>query len=258
MRKLGKVPGAALLALAGGAVFIAIAARSQSRDALRYIVQDECVPHWQQEKNPFPCDSVVVSEMPREFDGYALLPDIRGGAHLLLIPVKTISGIESAELLRPQAINYFASAWQARERLTPFLGYAAPRADIGLAVNSRQHRSQDQLHIHIECLSPNTYADLQQAADHLRDHEWTAVKLGQSQYAATRVMGEDLASTNPFMLLAQSVPEAAADMGSFTVLVAGMQFKDGPGFVMVTGRDVPGAESLLDSACLVGKRPASH
>ena len=125
-------------------------------------------------------------------------------------------------------------------------------------MNSRQHRSQDQLHIHIECLSATTYAGLQQAADHLSAHEWTPIELAKSQYAATRVMGEDLASTNPFMLLAKSVPEAAQDMGSFTLLVAGMQFRDGPGFAMVAGKDVPGAESLLDPACRVGNRAASH
>ncbi len=254
----GKVQLAVLLALAGGAVLIAIAARSQSRDALRYIVQEQCVPHWQQDKDPSPCASVAVTEMPREYDGYAVLPDIRGGAHLLLIPVKTISGIESPELLAPQAINYFALAWQARERLPALLGHAAPRGAIGLAVNSRQHRSQDQLHIHIECLSPHTYAELQQAAARLSDQEWTAVKIAQSQYFALRIMGEDLASTNPFVLLAESVPGARQDMGSFTLLLAGMQFKSGPGFVMVTGKDVPGAESLLDSACLISKQSAAH
>ena len=248
----------ALLALAGSAVLIAIAARSQSRDALRYIVQDQCVPHWQQEKDPSPCASVVVTEMPREFDGYAVLPDIRGGAHLLLIPVKTISGIESPELLNPQALNYFALAWQARERLPALLGHAAPRDDIGLAVNARQHRSQDQLHIHIECLSADTYADLQRAADHLSDHEWTFIMLANSQYSAIRIMGEDLASTNPFLLLAQSLPDARQDMGSFTLLVAGMRFTAGSGFIMVAGKNVPGAESLLDPACLISKQKALH
>jgi CDP-diacylglycerol pyrophosphatase len=253
----GKVRVAAL-AVAASAFFVAIAARSPGRDALRSIVQDQCVPNWQQKKDPSPCASVSVTEMPREFDGYAVLPDIRGGAHLLLIPVRTISGIESPQLLEPQAINYFFPAWQARERLTPILGHAAPRGDIGLAVNSRQHRSQDQLHIHIECLSPDTYAVLQRAADRLSDHEWTPITLAASQYSALRVLGEDLSATNPFVLLAQDVPDAREDMGSFTLLVAGMQFKAGPGFAVVIGRRVPGAESLLDPACLISERTAAH
>jgi hypothetical protein len=40
-------------------------------------------------------------------------------------------------------------------------------------------------------------------------------------------------------------------MGQFTLLVAGMQFKEGPGFVVLAGNAVPGAELLLDSTCAV-------
>jgi CDP-diacylglycerol pyrophosphatase len=199
-----------------------------------------------------------MSQTPRQFDGYALMPDIRGGAHFLLIPVKTLSGIESPDLRKPEAINYFADAWQARDRLKSVLGYDAARDDIGLAVNSQQHRSQDQLHIHIECLSRETYAALHKEADALSDQQWTAVKLGRSQFMALRVMGEDLGSNNPFALLAQKMPAAQSDMGSYTLLVAGMQFNSGPGFALVTGREVPGAESLLDPDCAVGARPAAH
>ena len=68
----------------------------------------------------------------------------------------------------------------------------------------------------------------------------------------------DLSATNPFVLLAQDVPDAREDMGSFTLLVAGMQFKAGPGFAVVIGRRVPGAESLLDPACLISERTAAH
>lgn len=244
----------ALLALCLAAAFVAREIYSQDRDALRSIVQDECVPHWQQKNDPAPCASVVVSEMPREFDGYAVLPDIKGGAHFLLIPVRTISGIESPQLRTPQGINYFAAAWQARERLTPILGHAVPRRVVGLAVNSRQHRSQDQLHIHIECLAREPYEVLQQTAERLSDHEWMPIRLAGSAYVAMRVMGEDLGSTDPFALLAASIPQARETMGSYTLMVAGMQFSAGPGFVIITGKDVPGTETLLDPACRIGAR----
>jgi CDP-diacylglycerol pyrophosphatase len=253
-----KLRFAAVVALAGAAALVGLEVYSQTRDALRIIVQDQCVPHWMQDKDPSPCASVTMSQTPRQFDGYALLPDIRGGAHFLLIPVKTVTGIESPDLLKPEAINYFADAWQARDRLKAVLGYDAARDDIGLAVNSHQHRSQDQLHIHIECLSRETYAALQMEADELSDQQWTPVKLGRSQFKAIRVMGEELGSNNPFALLAGKMPEAQSDMGSYTLLVAGMQFKAGPGFALVTGREVPGAESLLDPDCAVGARPAAH
>jgi hypothetical protein len=37
-------------------------------------------------------------------------------------------------------------------------------------------------------------------------------------------------------------------------MVAGMQFKDGPGFILVTGKNVPGTEVLLDSTCAITHR----
>ena len=48
---------------------------------------------------------------------YALLADRKGGAHFLLIPIRSISDIESPELEEPGAPNHFAAAWQARDRL---------------------------------------------------------------------------------------------------------------------------------------------
>jgi hypothetical protein len=65
-----------------------------------------------------------------------------------------------------------------------------------------------------------------------------------------RVMGTDLQNTNPFALVAR-MPAAQEDMGAYTLLVAGMQFRDGPGFVVLTGRNTPGAELFLDSTCKI-------
>jgi CDP-diacylglycerol pyrophosphatase len=64
-------------------------------------------------------------------------------------------------------------------------------------------------------------------------------------------MGQELGKQNPFRLLADRLPGAKDRMAEFTLLVAGMQFKDGPGFVVLAGSTVPGAELLLDSTCAV-------
>jgi hypothetical protein len=39
-------------------------------------------------------------------------------------------------------------------------------------------------------------------------------------------------------------------MGNYTLIVAGMQFNSGPGFVVLTGTG-PSGEILLDSSCAV-------
>lgn len=244
---------ALLLIILSASALLAVEGHAQNRDALRQIVQDRCVPHWLQQGNPAPCERVYLADGPHEANGYAVLADAKGGAHFLLIPTKRIAGIESSDVLKPQAPNYFAAAWQARDRIAAVLGHAVRRDDVGLAVNSQQHRSQDQLHIHIECLGPEVYRVLQAAADRLTDR-WTAINLARWQYQGMRVMGEDLEQTNPFALLSERMPGAKHDMGAYTLMVAGMQFKDGPGFIVVAGKNAPGTEDLLDSACAIANR----
>ena len=78
--------------------------------------------------------------------GDAVLKDICGGTHYLLIPTARRIGVESAELLRDDEPDYFDDAWGARDRVIAASGRSDVRSDeIGLAINSRWGRSQDQL-----------------------------------------------------------------------------------------------------------------
>jgi CDP-diacylglycerol pyrophosphatase len=242
-----------LLIFVSAYALLATESRAQNRDALRQIVQEQCLPHWVQQGSPAPCERMFLTASPPATEGYAVLADAKGGAHFLLIPTGRVAGIESPEVLGPAVPNYFAAAWKARDRIAAVLGHDLRRNAVGLAVNSEQHRSQDQLHIHIECLGEEVYRALQVAGERLTDR-WTAVRVARWQYQGMRVMGEDLEQANPFELSSQRVPSARQDMGDYTLMVAGMQFKNGPGFIVLTGKDVPGAESLLDSTCAVGNR----
>ena len=71
------------------------------RDALRQIVQNQCVVDWQQNHDPAPCERVFLADSKTDNSGYAVLADRKGGAHYLLIPVQTMRGIDSGELLDP-------------------------------------------------------------------------------------------------------------------------------------------------------------
>jgi len=84
------------------------------RSALRQIVQDQCVLNWQQHHNPAPCERVSLADPKNGSSGYAVIEAPGGGAHYLLVPTRTMAGIESSELLDPDAPNYFAEAWHAR------------------------------------------------------------------------------------------------------------------------------------------------
>jgi CDP-diacylglycerol pyrophosphatase len=211
-----------------------------NRDALRQIVQEQCLVHWSHDHDPAPCERIDSVT--------AVLADRKGGAHFLLIPTKTMEGVESGELLDPDTPNYFAAAWRARDRIVAFVGHDVPRSAIGMAVNNAHSRSQDQFHIHIECLRPDVFESLHTAAERLTE-TWSPIPAAGSTYLAMRVMGDSLDAANPFELLAK-VPEARHRMGDYTLVVAGMQFRSGPGFIVLAGTG-PTGELLLDSACSV-------
>ena len=50
--------------------------------------------------------------------------------------------------------------------------------------------------------------------------------------------------------MAKLSPEARHHLGDYTVVVAGMQFKSGAGFMLLTGTG-PTGELMMDSTCAV-------
>jgi CDP-diacylglycerol pyrophosphatase len=219
------------------------------RSALRQIVQDQCVLNWQQHHNPAPCERVFLADPKNGSSGYAVVAAPGGGAHYLLVPTRTMAGIESSELLDPDTPNYFAEAWHARDLISAFVGHDVPRTVVGLAVGIAQSRTQDQFHIHIECLQQDAFRALRASADNFAD-VWSPITIAGSTYEALRIMADGLDGSNLFELLATLNPDARHHMGNYTLVVAGMQFRSGPGFVVLTGTG-PSGEILLDSTCAV-------
>ncbi len=159
------------------AALLAAPACGANPDALRQIVEEQCLVHWTERHDPAPCVRIELADPAQQDSGYALLADRKGGAHFLLIPTRRISGIESADLVLPGAPNYLSSAWRARDRLEDVVGHAIPRSAVGLAVNPVHARSQNQLHIHIECLRPEVLRALAGAAGD-RANGWRTVRIG--------------------------------------------------------------------------------
>jgi CDP-diacylglycerol pyrophosphatase len=156
-------------------------------------------------------------------------------------------GIDSSELLDPDVPNYFAEAWHARDLITKFVGHEVPRTAIGLAVNKAAARSQDQFHIHIECLRQDVFESLRALSARLTD-AWTPVTVSGSPYDALRITGSGLEGANPFELLADAKPDVRHHIGDYTLVVVGAQFAAGPGFILLAGTGQTG-ELLLDSTC---------
>ena len=244
--------------IAAGLLLYLLAAHSANPNALWQIVHGRCVPDQQQHGDPKPCAEVDLTRGVSR--GFAILKDIRGASQFLLIPTGSVEGIESPSLLAPDAVNYFDDAWTARSFTEKALGRTMPRDMLSLAINSQFGRTQDQFHIHIDCISADVRDALHGEADHIGDG-WTPLTrpLVGHRYRALRVMGATLDGNDPFKLLAQGIPGARADMGRYTVVVAGMQFGDRPGFVILAdsadlARGNRGSgEELQDHSCALAR-----
>jgi CDP-diacylglycerol pyrophosphatase len=230
-----------------------------ARDELQRIVQRQCLPDWLQRRDPAPCLAVRsrVNAADGSDAGYAVLADRKGGAHFLLIPLRTLSGIESPALLQATVPNYFAAAWDARARIVTGALRAAPPDAVGLAINSHYSRGQDQLHIHIECQGAALHAALRAAASRLTS-TWTPLEVAGDTYQVRRVLGRTLAGSDPIQLMAEELPDARSHMGFYTLIVAGLRFGDAPGFALLARRALlRGGERLLDSTCRIAALPVS-
>ena len=241
------------------AMLAAVAQTNSARDALWQIVSTMCVPDQTQHRDPKPCSEVNLRE--GDDHGFAILKDIRGETQFLLIPTARISGMESPAVLAPNAANYFAEAWEARSYVSAALHQNLPPDDISLAINSLASRSQDQLHIHIDCVRTEVY-DVLHAAQGAFSNEWKILPhplLGHP-YKAMWLAGEHLGGNNPFKLLA-AVPGARQNMGDYTLVVVGLTRTDGAkGFVLLEDQvnreahDLASGEELQDHACRIGRQ----
>jgi len=223
------------------------------RMKLREIVPEECLPNLRERQDPSPCVTINLDNGER--NGYAILPDKNGVAQFLLIPTRKISGIEDPILLDDHLPFYWAAAWDARHFVSDKLRKALPLADIGLAVNSEPSRSQDQLHIHIDCIQPAVAATLA-VHDKQIGSAWAPFPeplMGQS-YMARKVDDNDLEKDPPFRELIK-LSRTPQNLGEETLVVTAV----GKDLVMLETRADPAShnpghgEDLLDADCAIAK-----
>jgi CDP-diacylglycerol pyrophosphatase len=241
-----------LLVLALAALAAAPAAAADP-DALWRIVHDQCVPAEQQRPNSSRCAEVDLAGGVER--GYVVLKDLVGDTQFLVIPTARVTGIEDPALLAAKAPNYWAPAWLARFYMFGRAHRELPRDAIGLAINSPKGRSQNQLHIHVDCVRPDLRQYLARRAARMPER-WA--DLGEAidghRYLAMRLDSRDLREIDPFVLLAR-IPAARQHMGNWSLVAVGMP----RGFVLLAGHvnaannDNASGEELLDHNCAVAK-----
>ncbi len=217
------------------------------------IVSGKCVPDQRTNGKPDPCTEVAIGGGVGT--GYAVLKDRVGVSQYLVMPTRLVTGIEDAQLLVPGAVNYFDPAWRARRLVDQRLGVTLARDEIGIAVNSIYGRSQDLLHLHVDCLRRDVRDALHERLGSL-GRRWSGpVELAGHAYYTLRLDGDDHVPRDPFVLLAQGLGVRPAEMGAWTLVLAGATYADGPGFVLLAARADPASgfdgsgEELQDHDC---------
>lgn len=241
---------AAALALTLTAASCAQLAAADS-GALWKIVYLHCLPSQEATGKPEQCTVVNLDQH------YAILKDISGRAQHLLIPTERITGIESPRILEKTVPDFWADAWASRHYVEASLKTTLPDNQLGLEINSEFRRSQEQLHIHMDCMR----ADISDAlAPHRQDelNQWRWDTLDGHRYRVMRVTSLTQAS-DPFRLVARDNPGSDA-MATQTILVtaAGPSAERDGWLVVNSGMDVDNgsgtAEPLLDHQCRVADK----
>ena len=114
------------------------------------------------------------------------------------------------------------------------LGKSLPDDMLGLAINARASRSQDQLHIHLDCISEAARAFVHGSAGAIGT-TWSALRYQGKPVRAVLIPSPPAPMDfNAFDVVRNGLdlsPEAVADRGVFVTYVAGSEGKSG--FVVV-------------------------
>lgn len=235
------------------------AVRAADPDILWHIVHDQCVPRAPKSENPSPCAEVDIK--PGVDHGFVVLKDLTGNTQFLVIPTARITGIEDPALLASGASNYWAFAWTARRYVFARAHKDLPRDAIGVAVNSVDGRSQDQLHIHVNCIRADVRDYLAaHAANFARDWSGPDAFLRGHNYKVMRLDAASLSNTNLFTLLADGVPGARQDMAHWSLAAIPVSFgTDADGFALLATHvdqasgNYGSAEELQDHDCAIAQ-----
>jgi CDP-diacylglycerol pyrophosphatase len=220
-------------------------------DAIWKIVHDGCVAEQREHGDPAPCALIDLA------DGWAVLKDRNGDSQFLLIPTDRVTGIEDPAIRGTHAPNYWEAAWTARRFVEQRLSKTLSSDEIALAINSRWARSQNQLHIHVDCVRPDVH-DTLRAVQAQVGAAWSHVVVAGQDYEIRSLSADDLHNRNLFDLVADHLPPGQT-LDQETIVLVGTASRNGEnGFDLLAGRAGAGGgtghgEELQDHSCALAK-----
>jgi CDP-diacylglycerol pyrophosphatase len=227
-----------------------------SRDALRQVVR-ACVTAQEAFSIALPCLE-VTQDKGKDAPGVAILRSPWSTTHTLVVPTRQVIGIEAPELLKAPAETYWEAAIAAR-RFVVSAAHDRIRTDqVGLAVNSKGSRTQDQLHIHVDCARGDVLSALR-AHDQDFTSEWRLLHfwVDESRFFGLRVTAAQMASSNIFARL-MHLPGYRKDLSAVSVAVFSADPTARPESFYVLAIWGPGSqtERLLDHTCTLAEKQA--
>ena len=246
---------AVVFAVLVGTVSAPVAAEA-TRQVL-WVALQTCVLAKKTTGRTFPCLAVDLGTSDRP--GTAVLRAPGQPTHTVVMPTERIAGIEAPELQRQSGNAYWRATLAARHYVTDTLNGAASIGDVALAVNSEGGRSQDQLHIHLDCVKPSVRAALRVYAPDIH-HTWAAmpIALQGSRFLAMRVEAAEIETFNPFAALAR-LPGRQPDLSrtSFAVISTPADDPEAAFFLLAYRAVDAYAEKLLEHTCSGIAKPAA-
>ena len=117
------------------------------------------------------------------------------------------------------------AAWDARHFTSAHAGTNLPDDKIALAINSQFTRSQNQLHIHIDCIRVEARETLRMLQPQ-PGAGWTHAMILAQDYDVRMLSADDLKSQNLFSLAAAHL-QPGQTMANETIVLAGAVLPDG-------------------------------
>jgi len=170
-------------------------------------------------------------------DDYVVLNGKSHSDHdFLLVPTRRVMGIECPYIWSNTAPNYWKAAWDEAQR-----GGASPvrGGTIGLGINSKQDRDQDQLHIHMAQILSGVQKQLEDAKHITTDpRKWkyaivsvVGLESGRQDARYYRVLRVKDLQQNLFALLQDNVA-GTSDMAIQTMIVTERDARGGGFYVL--------------------------
>ncbi|GJD84443.1 CDP-diacylglycerol diphosphatase [Methylobacterium haplocladii] len=240
----------ALLVVAGAA------AAEVTRDTL-WVVTRTCVAAQSTFGKPFPCLRVDLGNAATP--GFAVLKAPLLKTEVVVMPIAKIVGLEDMSLRSAAGAAYWRATMGSRHYVTDSLNGRLDLRNVGMAVNSRGGRSQDQLHIHLDCVQPAVRAILRSHAGAFT-REWSLLPfpLEHERYYGRMIPETALEDLNPFAALAHLPGSHDLRRTSFALIETSADDPVRGAYLLAYRAADSHAERLLDHDCALAAKTAAR